>query len=186
MTAQGITYGQLGYRIGRDRSRASRALSGRVLPTKDRVLQIARILGVDETTVEQRWDLAAIKMRDPGARQEARMAGGAPPSRLANNQAVMDALRNLLDDRGISQRELERLEPQLRRSTVGAMLRGARGASLYRVAAIVRACAVHGPAASAWEAAWEQYCLPDLVERQRRADAWLRRTAVPLRDLYRW
>lgn len=186
MTAQGITYGQLGYRLGRDRSRASRALSGRVLPTRDRVVQLARILGVDETAVRHQWDRAALRMCDPCARRDARVAGGAPPSRLASHEDVMRALRDLLKDRGISQRELERLDSELCRSTVGAMLRGARGASLYQVAAIVRACGVSGPAASAWEAAWRQYCLPDLAERQRRAEAWLRETAIPRRFAHRW
>lgn len=186
MTAQGITYGQLGYRLGRHRSRASRALAGRVLPARDRILQLARILSVDETAVGHQWDRAAARMRDPRARREARAAGGAPPSRLTSHMDVMHALRDLLQDRGISQRELERLDPDLRRSTIGAMLRGARGAGLHQVAAIVRACDVHGAAASAWEAAWEQYSLPDLLQRQRHADAWLRATAVPLRDLNRW
>lgn len=186
MTAQEVTYGQLGYRLGRDRSRVSRALSGRVLPDKDRMLQLARILDVDETVVRQQWDRAAARMRDPRARREARIAGGAPPSRLASHMDVMRALRALLRDLGISQRELERRDPDLRRSTVGAMLRGARGASRYQVTAIVRACEVSSEAVGAWEAAWEQYCLPDLAERQRRAEAWLRATAVPYRDLYRW
>jgi len=186
VAAQGITYGQLSYRLGLHRSRVSRALSGRVLPARDRVLQLARILGVDEAAVALQWDRAAAKMRDPGARREARVAGGAPPSRLASHKDVMNALRDLLQDRGISQRELERRNSDLCRSTVGAMLRCSRGASRSQVTAIVFACDVHGAAADAWEAAWEQYCRPDLVERQRRSDACLKRTAVPLRDLYRW
>jgi len=186
MIEQGLTYGQLGYRLGRHRSRVSRALSGRALPARDRVLQLARILRADETAVERQWGRAADKMRDPRARWQAYTAGGAPPARLTTHMDLMHALRGLLRDRGISQRELERLEPELRRSTVGAVLRGQRGAHLDQVAAIVRTCGVRDEAARAWEDAWARLSLPDLDLRLRRGEAWLRARAVPRRELYRW
>jgi len=186
MAERGLTRGQLAYRLGCDRSRISRALSGRVLPARDRVLRLARVLGADESATGCQWDRAAARLRDPRARREARTAGGAPPLRLATHMDLMRALRALLRDRGITQRELERVDPQLRRSTIGAALRGQRSIHLHQVTAIVAACGVQDEAARAWEDAWTQLSLPDLTRRRERAGAWLRATAVPRRWLDRW
>lgn len=94
----------------------------------------------------------------------------------------MRALRHLLRAQGISERELERRDRQLRRSTVGAVLRGDRGARLEMVTAIVRVCGVRGEAAQAWADAWARLSQPDLLQRRARGEAYAR----SLWPVYRW
>ena len=173
---------QLARVAGVDRSTVSRWLSGRMLPPLGPLLQIAADLRADVVTVEHQWELAAGEMRDPQVRQEAYLAGGAPPARLVSHADLMRALRGLLRARGISQRELERRDPRLRRSTVGAMLREERGARLDMVTAITRACGVQGDAARAWADAWTRLSQPDMEQRRARADAYAR----SLWPRYRW
>jgi hypothetical protein len=67
--------------------------------------------------------------------------------------------------------------PELRRSTVGAVLRGQRGADLDQAAAIARG--VRDEAARAWEDARARLGLPGLDLRLRRGEAWPRARAVP-------
>jgi transcriptional regulator with XRE-family HTH domain len=120
-TAQGLSFGTLGVRLRCHRTHVSRALSARILPDRDRLLRIARLLGVDEFTVGRQWDHVAASRRDHRARRAADTAAGAPPDRLASHDDLMGALQGLLDRHGISHRHLERLDPELRRSTVGAL-----------------------------------------------------------------
>ncbi len=186
MATQEISCGTLAKRVPCHRTHVSRAVSGRILPDRDRLLRLARLLGVDETAVGHQWDRAAASRRDRRARRDAHTAGGTPPAGLASHMDLMHALGDLLRDRGISQRELERLDPELRRSTVGAVLRGQRGAHRDQVAAIVRACGIQGEAARAWEDAWTRLSIPDLNQRATRAEAWLKARQVPRHWLYRW
>jgi DNA-binding XRE family transcriptional regulator len=165
---------QLARAAGVDRSTVSRWLSGRVLPPLEPLLLIATDLRADVAAVRSRWDQAAAAMRDPGARREAYLAGGAPPARLASHADLMRAVRGLLRARGVSQRELERRDPRLRRSTVGAVLRAERGATLDMVNAITRACGVRGHAARAWADAWERLGRPDMERRIARGEAYAR------------
>jgi transcriptional regulator with XRE-family HTH domain len=173
---------QLARVAGVDRSTVSRWLSGRMLPPLQPLLQLAADLPADVAMVEHQWELAADAMRDPQVRREAYLAGGVPPARLVSHADLMRALRSLLRARGISQRELERQDPRLRRSTVGAMLRGERGARLGMVTAITRACGVQGEAARAWADAWARLSQPDMEQRRARADAYAR----SLWPRYRW
>lgn len=182
MSDQGRTQKRLARLADVDRSTVSRWLSGRMLPPLEPLLRIAADLHADAVMVERQWDLAAEAMRDPQARREAYLAGSAPPARLVSHADLMRALRGLLRARGISQRELERRDPRLRRSTVGAVLRGERGADLHTVTAITRACGVQGEAARAWVDAWERLSKPDLERRRARAEAYAR----SLWPLYRW
>ena len=167
---------------GVDRSTVSRWLSGRMLPPLEPLLQIAADLRTDVAMVEHQWELAADMVRDPQVRREAYLAGGAPPARLVSHADLMQALRGLLRARGISQRELERRDPRLRRSTVGAMLCGERSARLDMVTAITRACGVHGEAATAWADAWARLSRPDLERRRAAAEIYAR----SLWPRYRW
>ena len=153
-----------------------------MLPPLEPLLQIAADLHADIMTLKRQWDLAADVMRDPQVRREAYLAGGAPPARLVSHTDLMRALQGQLRARGISQRELERRDPRLRRSTVGAMLRGERGARLDMVTAITLACGVQGEAARAWANAWAQLSQPDMEQRRARGDAYAR----SLWPRYRW
>jgi len=138
------------------------------------LLQIAADLRADVATVQHQWKLAADMVRDPQVRRDAYLAGGAPPARMTSHADLMQALRGLLRSRGISQRELESRDPRLRRSTVGAMLRGERGARLDVVTAVTRACGVQGEAATAWADAWARLSRPDLERRQAAAEIYAR------------
>jgi hypothetical protein len=178
MTEQRRAQKQLARPAGVDRSTVSRWLSGRMLPPLAPLLRIGADLGTDVVAVEHQWQLAAGAMRDTLVRQEAYLAGGAPPARLVSHSDLMRVLRA----RRISQRELERRNPLLRRSTVGAMLRGERGASLDVVTAITRACGVQGEVVSAWADAWVRLSQPDMEQRRARADAYAR----SLWPRYRW
>ena len=182
MSARRLVQKQLAREAGVDRSTVSRWLSGRTLPPLESLLLMAAHLGLDALTIRRRWDLAAEVMRNPHVRREAYLAGGAPPARLVSHADLMRALRHLLRAQGISERELERRDPQLRRSTVGAVLRGDRGARLDVVTAIVRVCGVEGEAAQAWADAWARLSRPDLEQRRVRGEAYAR----SLWPLYRW
>lgn len=182
MSARRLAQKQLARVAGVDRSTVSRWLSGRTLPPLESLLLMAAHLDVDAVTLRSRWDLAAEVMRDSHVRRDALLAGGAPPARLVTHEDLMRALCRLLRARGISERELERRDPQLRRSTVGAVLRGDRGARLEMVTAIVRVCGVHGEAARAWVDAWARLSQPDLLQRRARGEAYAR----SLWPVYRW
>jgi DNA-binding XRE family transcriptional regulator len=182
MSEQRRAQKQLARAAGVDRSTVSRWLSGRMLPPLEPLLQIAADLRTDVAMVQHQWELAADMVRDPRARRDAYLAGGAPPARMTSHADLMQALRGLLRSRGISQRELERRDPRLRRSTVGTMLRGERGARLDMVTAITRACGVQGGAATAWADAWARLSRPDLERRQAAAEIYAR----SLWPRYRW
>ena len=51
----GLTQAQLGRRVGCDRSRVSRVLSGREVPPLRLVEEIARALGADADQVRRQW-----------------------------------------------------------------------------------------------------------------------------------
>jgi lambda repressor-like predicted transcriptional regulator len=172
MRERGLSVAKLARDLGYDRSWVSRALSARQLPPQHLIMQIAETLGTDVAAAERRW-------RRTNARQHnarARIAGGGPPPGLHTYQDLRQALHELLKVRGISQRELTRRDPQLRRSTVGAVLRGERSTGQGMVIAIVRACDVSEQAEQAWADAWRRLGLPHRLEqRRRRTDGYKRK-----------
>lgn len=164
MRDAGISQGQAAIRLHCHPSRVSRALSGREMPQRDLLLGLARMTDVDAVAVMERWASA------DAARRQARdhTHDGGPPDGLANYPALLRALRELLRDRRVSQRELARRVPGLRRSTIGAALRGERSIGLGMVITIVRACGVTGDAERAWSAAWWRLGQPYPQEQRRR------------------
>ena len=138
MEEQGLSQARLGIRLGCDRSRVSRALSGREVPPLHLIEQIAEAVGADVAQSRRRWIHAdAIRWK-----ARACEAGGGPPDGLYAYADFLGALRDLMRGRGVTQRELIRRDHRLRRSTVGAVLRGERAATRGMVIAIVRACGV--------------------------------------------
>lgn len=181
MRERGLSVAKLARDLGYDRSWVSRALSARQLPPRDLIMQIARHLDVDTAAAERRW-------RRNNARQQnvrARIAGGPPPG-LRTYQDLRQALRELLQVRGISQRELTRRDPRLRRSTLGAVLRGERSAGQGMVIAVVRACGVSEQAEQAWADAWWRLGLPHRLEQRRRSAEGYKRKIRAARMSSEW
>lgn len=177
-----LSYAQLAREIRYDRSWISRTLSGRRLPPWSLIEHIARRCGADVETARNLWMEANAARR----RRLARQSDGYPPADLADYPQFCQALRDLLDRRGISQREVVRRDETglLTRSTVGAILRVQRSAPRDVTNAIVRACGVQDAAADSWAAAWERLAWPyrRAMEQRRREIAYGRLRA----RTYRW
>jgi transcriptional regulator with XRE-family HTH domain len=151
-----------------DRSRVSRALAGPEVPSWAMIENLAGQLGVDQEEIRRRWgEVDKARRRARGER-----AGGWPPEDLGGYTDLLRAIADLIRDQGLSQREVARRDRSrtLRRSTVGAVLRGQRSASRTLVAAIVRTCGVDDPAClQAWDEVWERWGRPrrqELHDRQ--------------------
>jgi transcriptional regulator with XRE-family HTH domain len=168
MRDQGLSQAQLAIRLGCDRSRVSRALSGRELPPRHLILRIAEALGTDTDAAERRWTRNRARIRNARTRAAAPAVAGGPPPELSDYCGFLRALNDLLRENGITQRELTRGNHYLKRSTVGAVLRGERSAHLGMVIAIVRACGVSQDAEQAWTAAWWRLGYPNQTEQHRR------------------
>ncbi|MFF9635706.1 helix-turn-helix domain-containing protein [Streptomyces bacillaris] len=168
---RGLTYGQLAVLIKRDSSTVSRALSGQGIPSRAVTELIARSLGMDEAAVTALRDEAA------GIRREGRAlrAAGGPPDAMSTHDDFLNALRELIRKAHLSHRKIGIMSHgALKRSTIGAVLRGERSAPLSVVMDIVRICGVQkAEAVSAWEEAWYDLAHPDRERRrQRRWEAY--------------
>jgi transcriptional regulator with XRE-family HTH domain len=152
MAAKRVSQSQLARQVLCDRSRISRALSGREVPSRELVERIAGQLGVGVGETRRRWqEVDRIRRRARGE--------GGPPEDLCSYADLIGALSHLIQGRDLSHRELIRRDRShtLRRSTVGAVLRGQRSASRDVVSAIVRACGVDDPVCqAAWDDAWQR------------------------------
>ncbi|WP_405149101.1 helix-turn-helix transcriptional regulator [Sphaerisporangium sp. NBC_01403] len=178
LKASGMSHARLGILIRYERSRVSRALSGREVPPRHRIEQIAQVLGADVDLAMRRWK-AADALRRKGRVSK---AGGGPPNGIASYTDFLSALRDLLSQHGISQRKLAHdSNGRLRRSTVGAVLRGERSARPEMVAAIVQACGEGEAAMAAWDALWWRYGRPHQEEQHRR-----RREGYDMRTYAGW
>lgn len=180
LRASGRSHGELAIRLRCDRSTVSRALSGREVPPRQRIQEIAQALGADVDLTMRRWR-AADAIRRKGRVGKAGSASG-PPDGIASYSALLVALRDLMRRHRISQRRLaDASNGRLRRSTIGAALRGERSAGPQMVAAIVRACAGGEADLAAWEALWWHYGRPYRKERHRR-----RREGYDMRTHAKW
>ncbi|MFD8336780.1 helix-turn-helix domain-containing protein [Streptomyces solisilvae] len=166
LKARGLSQAQVAIRIGCDRSRVSRALSGSELPPLHLIEAVARAMGMDADETRRQWSHAdALRRKSRACR-----AGGGPPDDLRTYMDMLCALRDLLVGRGLSQRELIRRDTTgtLRRATLGAVLRGKRSARREVVGAIVAACDVNDAAAAAWDTTWYRLGRPYQQEQHRR------------------
>jgi hypothetical protein len=147
-------------------------------------LRIAEECGASADTAKRLWAAAdAIRRQRP-----AREADGHPPVDLADYPAFVRALRDLLDRRGISRRELERRDQSglLRRSTVGTHLRLKYPLSSRDVTLVmVRACGVTEAAVAEWADMWEQLGRPHLANSVRHRSEIYRRSQYPYVYRYR-
>jgi Helix-turn-helix domain len=156
---QELSYTQLAREIRYDRSWISRALSGRRMPPWPLIEQIATRCDACGETARELWAAADTTRR----RHLTRETEGHPPPDLDGYPEFCRALRDLVDRRGISQRELVRRDETglLRRSTVGAVLSMQRSARREVTIAIVRACGVRDAAIEHWAAAWDHLGRPN-------------------------
>ena len=103
-----------------------------------------------------------------GRRQAAHNGSGPTPGDLAHYSDLLHALRDLLRRRcRLSQREVVRRDHTgvLKRSTVGAVLRGERPARRDVVIAIVHARGLGNSVVAEWDAAWRLLGQPYLEAR---------------------
>lgn len=170
---RGLTYQQLARRIDRHPSTVSRLFAVKHFPARETVRRVAHVVGADTTAAMRLWEKAAA------ARQASRQcrAEGGPPDGLSTAADFRHALQALLASRGLTHRELARRDTTglLKRSTVGAVLRGERGAREDVVMAIVDACGASSEARDAWQDAWRDLARPDRVARLIRQEEGYRR-----------
>lgn len=163
---------QLARKIPYDRSQVTRALSGKCMPPWPMIEWITTKCDASGETARKLWVAADTARRMHLARD----AEGYPPPGLDDYPAFCRALRELVEKRKISQRELVRQDETglLRRSTVGAVLRMQRSARRDITIAIVRACGVSDAAVDSWAAAWDRLARPyrEAMERRRRQQRW--------------
>ncbi|MFF5265445.1 helix-turn-helix domain-containing protein [Actinomadura viridis] len=170
----GLSQAALAGRSGCHPSTVSRVMSGKLVPTPYLARQLGRALQMDADGLVQ--EVEEVRRQD-----RARRAAGGPPADLRSYDEMLTALRQLLREQRVSQRELERLDPKrLRRSTVGAVLRGERSASHEITIAIVTACRVTGDEMQAWHAAWQKLGRPYRARaHERRVEGmWRRRRSA--------
>jgi hypothetical protein len=172
LEASGMTHQQLASRIAYHRTSVSRALSGREVPSQALTLAIALACGGREEEARRRWrDADSARCELDGKR-----AAGWPPAEMYDHATFCQALRDLIALRGLSHRGLERRDRSgsLRRSTVGAVLRGDRTASLTFIRAVLEVCEIDSEAAAAWETAWHSAARPERIARHERKVEGLR------------
>lgn len=170
-----LTYRQLAQVSQYDRSWISRALSGRHMPPWRMIEQIATRCSADSDTAWELWT-AADAARQREHRTRTRRTKEYPPANLSSYSKLIQALRNLVEGLGISQRELVQRDETglLRRSTIGAVLSMRRSARRDVMIAIVRACGVPDAAVEHWAAAWDRLGAPNrqAMEQRRRLIAY--------------
>ncbi|MER7758149.1 helix-turn-helix transcriptional regulator [Streptomyces sp. NPDC097619] len=89
---RGLSQGQVAVLVGRHRSQISRALSGRSVPPRPLIEDLARRSGADLSTVMDLWSTAdTIRRQGLACRRE-----GAPPDGLADYPELLRALRGLV------------------------------------------------------------------------------------------
>jgi transcriptional regulator with XRE-family HTH domain len=164
---------QLAAHVGCHRSRVSRALSGNEVPPRDLIERIATALRADTHKAMRQWAEADRLRRNarrpsPSATADAASLGGCLPAELRTYPELLRGLRDLMRERGVSERKLSRQSGNLGRSTVGAVLRGERSMSHGTVDAIVRACGVSDQARQAWSDAWWRLGQPHQADAHRR------------------
>ncbi|WP_197048649.1 helix-turn-helix domain-containing protein [Streptosporangium roseum] len=149
------------------RTTVSRVLSGRVVPSSGAVTAIASALGYDVQQTLRRWEkVEAIRQKQRCALRAQRNTSVSPAD-ITSYSGLLEGLRQLMRRNGLSQNRLSTMEPSLKRSTLGAVLRGDRSLRRDTVIVIMRACQVSDlREVSGWLAAWERLGQPDMLRRQ--------------------
>jgi transcriptional regulator with XRE-family HTH domain len=186
---------QVGGRLGSDRSRVSRALSGEELPARRLIEEIAMI--IDQHAVKiglpnrplkaetmARWKHAdslrrrrAAELVQIAPRIRAVPAEGAPPAEMYTYADLLQALNALVITCFGSQRAMCRIHTNLVRPTVSAALRDRNSLSEAMLDSILRACGVRGQDRQEWLDAWFRLGLARQTHaRERQLEGYRQRT----------
>lgn len=150
----GISYKQLAEDLYHDPSWISRILCSGTLPPWPLVEAVAKRSEESKEEAKKLWDAAeAASIRDRIQR-----AAGFPPPGTDCPRSFLKALRDLIETRVGSQRELVRRDQRswLTRSMLGAMLRGDRSLSTYALGRILDICDLETEAEGAWREAYSR------------------------------
>ncbi len=142
------TYEQVASDISYSRSWVSRALCGRRLPPWHLIETIASHCGASPREAKKLWKAAEAAQR----RRQVRRIGASPPSDIASWLDMYDALGDLIISKVGSHRELARKDEsgQLRRSTIGAILRYERSLSHDVLIRVLTVCELSDREREAW------------------------------------
>lgn len=142
-----ISYKQLAGDVYHDPSWVSRILCTGTLPPWQLVEAVAKRSAETTEEAKKLWDAA----NEASIRHRMQRAAGFPPPGVDCPRCLAKALRDLIETRVGSQRELIRRDQGwLTRSMLGAMLRGNRSIPFYALRRIVDICGLETEARSAW------------------------------------
>lgn len=151
----GVNCAQLGARVGYHPTTVSRAVTGR-RASWSVVERIVRETGPDRDieTARHMW----VRVQTDQCERRAREAAAYPPVDIDDEAALCRALNGLWRRSGVSQREIVRRDDTgiLRRSTIGAALRGDRVPGRRMMLMLVRTCGGGEDAAREWATAWDR------------------------------
>jgi hypothetical protein len=151
----GVTYDEIAHDLTYSRSWVSRGSCGRRLPPWELVEAVASRCGASRTDARKLWEAADASQR----RRRVRVAAGTPPEGITSWQGMYDALGDLIAGRAGSQRALVRRDKsgQLRRATVGAIVRHDRSLSYDVLIQILAACEVTSSEKEKWLDTWQRW-----------------------------
>ncbi|MER5424365.1 helix-turn-helix domain-containing protein [Streptosporangium roseum] len=151
-----------------DRSTVSRALSGRVVPSREAITAIAGTLHCDMGQTLRRWEKVEAIRHKQRRVSRAQQVPPVRPADITSYGGLLEGLRHLMRRSGVSQNRLGAAGPSLSRSALGAALRGERSLRKDMVFAILHACQVNDPGeVRDWLVAWERLGLPEMLRRHK-------------------
>ncbi|MDX8144094.1 helix-turn-helix transcriptional regulator [Lentzea sp. BCCO 10_0061] len=166
--ATGLTNARLGARIGYHGTAVSRACNGKTVPSWALASAIVVACRADVGLARRLWEAADKQQRmhrNLRVRRE-------PSGQISTFDDLSDALREMWLDTGLSQRAIVDAAESgwLRRSNLGAVLRGERRPRRGMTEALVRACGGNEQSVDMWAQAWDR--LNEVEAERRRARAF--------------
>ncbi|ANZ37070.1 hypothetical protein BBK82_14340 [Lentzea guizhouensis] len=152
--AVGLTNDRLGARIGYHGTTVSRACNGKAVPSWALVSAIVVACHGDVGLARRLWEDAVQAQR---VRRNQRIRRE-PIGRIDSFDGLSAGLRQMWLDTGLSQRAIVHADEsgRLRRSSLGAVLRGERRPHKELTAALTRACGGDEQTVAVWVQVWEQ------------------------------
>ncbi|WP_406355771.1 hypothetical protein OHB56_25110 [Streptomyces sp. NBC_01635] len=158
----GLSFGQLAALTFVSKSSLQRATRGFELPSRQVFEAFISGCASDPEIAEREWRTAMAMRRYFLGRRMYPIR----PENVTSHSELRQALEDLIDRRGLSLRQIEKLTEKrngkLRRSTLSDALSGRQNFSRVSVAELVRSCGEKEDLAHAWDEAWQR------AERDRR------------------